>query len=263
MMNMRGVSFKVAVLTGSLGIATALAFVLHTSDTPEQIVTTGASQWHHVTLKDGTGMHVDARSRIEVEYTDDARIVYVQAGSAVFDVAKDSLRPFIVRTHLVDATAVGTRFGVSIDPGVTTTVAEGIVKVTIRGQRTAGAAIMLHAGDELRVPDGGVAMPTQSKVNAERKLEWATGWLVFEGQTIGEIVNQLNRRNAVQIEIDQPEIAGRRMPGFQRFRVDSPAALARYIAATCDLTLTEEQSGAVLRLHAAKDPGRVTSSRSD
>ena len=245
---MHAFSFKLTAGAVSLILAAALYLVLQNYIGSKHVITTGASQQHHTTLADGTVVHVDARSKVKVEYSDEARIVYVDKGGAVFDVAKDSKRPFIARTYLVDATAVGTRFGISIDPGVTTTVSEGIVKVTARGQQGMGTGIMLKAGEELRVPDGPGGEPTQTRVNAERKLEWTTGWLVFDGATIGEIINELNRRNAVQIAIEQPEVAARPMHGFQRFRVDSSAAFARYVAETNGLTLVEERSGSVLRL---------------
>lgn len=255
MINKRARSFKLAAFAGSLIFAGALFLVFQHSMEPGHLITTGASQWHHTTLTDGTALHVDARSSVKVEYMDAARIVYVDQGSAVFDVAKDPKRPFIARTYLIDAAAVGTRFGVSIDSGVTTTVSEGIVKVTTRGQHGRGPGIMLKAGEELRVPDGRPAEPTPIKVDAERRLEWSTGWLVFEGATIGEVIEELNRRNAVQIEIEPPEIAARPLRGFLRFRVDSSAAFARYIAATSDLALIEDRSGSVLRLRPKEDPG--------
>lgn len=253
-MNKRAFSFTLAAVGLSI-VAAVLTFDVQDYLEPGQVITTGASQWHHTTLTDGTALHVDARSKVKVDYTDEARMVYVEHGSAVFDVAKDPKRPFIARTHLVDATAVGTRFGVSIDPGVTTTVSEGLVKVTTRGQRDSGPGILLKAGEELRVPEGRLGEPSHVKVNAERKLEWATGWLVFEGETIGEVIHALNRRNAVQIELEQADIAARPMRGFLRFRVDSSAAFARYIAETNDLTLVEDRSGSVLRLRPKGDRG--------
>lgn len=251
----RAFSFRLALCVLSLLLAVVLWFVLRDSVGDEHVIATSAGQWHHTTLIDGTALHIDARSRVKIEYTEHARIVHVDQGSAVFDVAKDPRRPFIARTPLIDATAVGTRFGVSIDPGVTITVSEGIVKVTARGQPGTGTGIALKAGEELRVPEGSAVEPTPAKVNAERKLEWATGWLVFEHQTIGEIVGELNRRNTVQIEIDSPDIAARPLRGFLRFRVDSSASFARYIAEANGLDLIEDGSGSVLHL-SAKDGGR-------
>lgn len=249
MINKRAFSYTLTAIRVSLIVAATLSFVAQDSiPQPEHVITTLASQWHHTKLADGTAVHVDARSTVKVEYTDDTRIVSVDRGSAVFEVAKDPRRPFIARTQLIDATAVGTRFGVSIDPGVTITVSEGAVKVTARGQRGTGTGIVLNAGEQLRVPDGGSTAPTQVKVNAERKLDWANGWLTFEGETVGEVMNEFNRRNVVQIDLDQPELAARPMHGFFRFRVDSSAAFARYLAETNDLALIEDRSGSVLRL---------------
>lgn len=253
MINKRALSLKLAAAAVSVMVAVTLFLALRDSVTGGHVISTGASQWHHTTLTDGTALHLDAHSRVRIEYTDEARMVNVDQGSAVFEVAKDSRRPFIARTALIDAAAVGTRFGVSIGPGVTTTVSEGIVKVTTRGQQGAGTGILLKAGEELRIPDNSGQEPTHMKVNAERRIEWATGWLVFEGTTIGEIVNELNRRNIVQIEIEHPEVAAHPMRGLHRFRVDSSAAFARYIAETNDLTLIEDRSGSVLRLRTKAD----------
>ena len=75
--NKRTISFRLSALAASLFVGVALAFVAHDYIEPEQVVTTGASQWHHMTLPDGTAVHVDARSRVEVEYTENDRIVHV------------------------------------------------------------------------------------------------------------------------------------------------------------------------------------------
>lgn len=246
-MNKRAVLLTSTTL-GLFIFAAALSFVLRGGQEPSQVITTGASEWRHTNLTDGTTLHVDARSEVEIDYTEETRMVYVKRGSAVFDVAKDAKRPFVARTQLVDATAVGTRFGISIDPGVTTTVSEGVVKVTTRGQKDVGPGIVLKAGEEFRVLASRASEQSHHKVDAERKLEWATGWLAFDGETIGEVVEAFNRRNAVQIEIEQADLAARPMRGFMRFRVDSSAALARYIAETNDLSVIEDRSGSILRL---------------
>lgn len=248
MINNRAFSYTLTAVRVSLILAGTLSFVAQDSIQRGHVITTLASQWHHTKLSDGTAVHVDARSTVKVEYTEAARIVSVDRGSAVFEVAKDPRRPFIARTQLVDATALGTRFGVSIDPGVTVTVSEGVVKVTARGQPRTAAGIVLKAGEQLRVPDAGSGAPTQTKVNAERRLDWANGWLAFEGETVGEIINEFNRRNLAQIEIEQPGLEARPMRGLYRFRVDSSAAFARYLADTNDLALIEDRSGSVLRL---------------
>ena len=212
----------------------------------EQIVATGPSQWHQMTLPDGTAVHVDARSRVEVAYTDDERIVHIHEGSAVFDVVKDPARPFIARTHLVDAMAVGTRFGVTIDPGVTTTVSEGVVKVTGRG-KTDGKAVMLKAGEELRVSDSTLTAPHFAHVDADRKLQWTNGLLILGGMTVSEGVEQLNRRNRTQIVVDSPAL-GAKVVEFASVNVDSPERYARIVAAEPGVRMILDKENGVIRL---------------
>jgi transmembrane sensor len=213
---------------------------------PEQVVTTDASQWHHMTLPDGTAVHVDARSKVEVAYGDAERLVHVYQGAAVFDVAKDSKRPFIARTPLIDAVAVGTRFGISIDPGVTTTVSEGVVRVTGRGKPD-GKAVTLKAGEELRVSNGTLVAPHFAHVDAERELQWANGYLILSGMTIAEGAEELNRRNRTQIVIDSPTL-GARVVEYVRVRVDAPESYARIIADNPGVTMRLDKQNGVIRL---------------
>lgn len=244
--NKRNLTFKLAAFAATLFFGVALAFVAQDYMQSEQVVTTGASQWHHMTLPDGTTVHVDARSKVEVAYTDAERIVHVYEGSAVFDVAKDPQRPFIARTHLIDATAVGTRYGVSIDPGVTTTVSEGVVRVTGRG-KTDGKAVMLKAGEELRVSDGSLTSPHFAHVDAERKLQWSNGLLVLGGLTVSEGIEELNRRNRVQIVVDSP-VLGAKVLELASVKVDSPETYARLVAAEPGVHLTLDKERGVIRL---------------
>jgi ferric-dicitrate binding protein FerR (iron transport regulator) len=244
--NKRTLTFKLAAFAASLFVGVALAFVAQDYMQSEQVVTTGASQWHHMTLPDGTAVHVDARSKVEVAYTDEERIVHVYQGSAVFEVAKDPKRPFIARTHLIDAMAVGTRFGVSIDPGVTTTVSEGVVKVTGRG-KSDGKAVTLHAGEELRVSDDSLTAPHFAHVDAERKLQWTNGLLVLDGMTVSEGAEQLNRRNRTQIIVDSPAL-GDKVVEFASVKIDSPESFAGVVARAPGVTMILDKENGVIRL---------------
>jgi ferric-dicitrate binding protein FerR (iron transport regulator) len=212
-------------------------------------VTTTASQWQHMALEDGSTVYLDARTRLKIEFTRERRFVHLYEGQAVFEVAKDPTRPFTVSTHIVDVTAVGTRFEVAINPGVTTTVSEGVVKVTPHGNLDDVATMkMLYAGEALHVFNGnsgrqerlfggggGIADLSRVeavKVDAERRLEWANGWLLLQGgEPIGDIVAQFNRRNALQIKLDDNRIATKPLKGnYYRLRVDSPESFVRVLS---------------------------------
>lgn len=242
--------WRIAAVVAAVTLAFLLTFVLQTQTVTEDKVKTGASQWQDMALADGSMIHVDALTELTVDFSAGQRVVHLHAGQAVFEVAKDPNRPFIVSTDVVDAIAVGTRFSVSLDPGVTTTVSEGIVKVTPHGKRDDGSAVMLKAGDKLHVSDSGLtkqAFANVARVNAERELEWANGWLVFEGETVAEAVEEFNRRNLVQIKLENPAIAARRL-GYFRFQVGAPDAFAKMLVSQYRLDLKIDSSSNVLQL---------------
>ncbi|HEY5756320.1 MAG TPA: FecR domain-containing protein [Steroidobacter sp.] len=251
----------IAVLAVVLGFG--FAFL---KDPANRTVTTAASEWQHMSLDDGSTVYLDARTHLKIEFSAERRLIHLYDGQAVFEVAKDAKRPFTVRTHIVDVTAVGTRFGVTINPGVTTTVSEGVVKVTPHGKiNDADAAKLLYAGQELRIFNansgreerlfgggGGIVDLDEVevvKVDAERKLDWANGWLTFQGgETIRDIIAQFNRRNTLQIRIDDDGIADKRLKaGYYRFRVDSPESFVKVLESQEGIAVIRDRRN-VLRL---------------
>ena len=86
-----------------------------------------------IVLPDGSRMSLDARSRVAVHYSDDARSIQLLEGRANFEVAKDVTRPLRVKAGPRTVTAVGTVFTVERETqGVVVTLFEGIVAVTTR-----------------------------------------------------------------------------------------------------------------------------------
>jgi transmembrane sensor len=73
---------------------------------------------------------LNARSRLRVEFTNGERRVELFEGQALFQVAKDKNRPFIVASDAATVRAVGTQFDVNRKAsGTTVTVLEGRVAV--------------------------------------------------------------------------------------------------------------------------------------
>jgi transmembrane sensor len=83
-----------------------------------------------LTLADGSTVDLNARSSIRIEFSNAERRVELLQGQALFQVAKDKHRPFIVRTADTSVRAVGTQFDVyRKSSGTTVTVLEGVVAV--------------------------------------------------------------------------------------------------------------------------------------
>ena len=96
---------------------------LYTTDTAEQ---------RTVTLEDGSRIELNARSRLRVTYSKSSRTVELYDGQALFQVAKDASRPFLVKSGEATVRAVGTQFDVHRkDDNTTVTVLEGRVAVYV------------------------------------------------------------------------------------------------------------------------------------
>jgi len=91
---------------------------------------TDIGEHRSIALSDGSTVDLNARSRLRVEFTAGERLVELFEGQALFQVAKDKSRPFIVKSGEATVRAVGTQFDVDRKAtGTTVTVIEGRVVV--------------------------------------------------------------------------------------------------------------------------------------
>jgi transmembrane sensor len=105
------------------------------------LYTTDIGERRSIMLADGSTVDLNARSRLRIEFSGTERRVELLNGQALFQVAKDPRRPFIVRSGEAFVRAVGTQFDVYLkDSGTTVTVLEGRVAVYSSARREAPAA---------------------------------------------------------------------------------------------------------------------------
>lgn len=140
-------------------------------------------------LGDGSVVRLDTDSRVRVRFDGRRRLVELDQGRALFEVAHDAARPFVVRADGTEVRAVGTVFDVSrLGAGVTVSMVEGVVEVSDdRGgegpQRVAaGQQIQLKASQRRIVP-----------INPAVETSWTQRRLVFRAIPLSEAVAQVNR----------------------------------------------------------------------
>jgi transmembrane sensor len=98
--------------------------------TQRNVYTTGIGEQRSLTLEDASFVELNSKSRVRVNYSAKERTVELLAGQALFKVAKNPARPFIVRTGDTSVRAVGTQFDVyRKSSGIVVTVIEGKVAV--------------------------------------------------------------------------------------------------------------------------------------
>lgn len=185
-------------------------------------------------FKDGSSAHLNTNSMVETEFTNTTRIVRLLRGEALFDVAHDPSRPFIVYAGNRAVQALGTRFVVRLDSdNIRVTVTEGEVQLskrqTANQQQQAQEVILLSKGEEVEVNDKTTtSKPKRVKEEAlKRKLSWINGQLVFDNERLEVVIKEVSRYVSSKIIIDDPELRDIRISG--RFAIGDTDALLEAI----------------------------------
>jgi len=122
----RAVAWSMAAM---LLVATGLAAIL-LIQSRGQTIQTDRGERREVSLADGSVVQVDPETRLRVKYEERARRVFLERGRALFHVAKNTARPFLVEANNTTVRAVGTAFAVERQhESIVVTVAEGKVAV--------------------------------------------------------------------------------------------------------------------------------------
>ncbi len=191
---------------------------------------TGVGERSTVGLPDGSTLVLNTATRVEVDYSRDARYLRLTGGQALFEVVKDVTRPFVVTAGNRRIVALGTAFDVRMDAttGVQVTLIEGRVSVDEVTAPSPGAATAappvsheLEPGEQLIARDNAAVVVTGTDV--ERVVSWREGQLVFRDDPLGAAVEEVNRYSTTQVFIDDdPRLHDLRVSGvFRAGRSDS------------------------------------------
>jgi transmembrane sensor len=215
-------------------------------------ISTSAGEWTQEMLADGSILRIGPNTQLHWSFDEGRRLIELSRGEAVFEVAKDPRRPFVVSTEVGDVRAIGTEFGVSLMNVSTAvvTVAHGKVAVSRPGNglmiiEDKSVAVAELVADQ-QIVMSAVGSHQVEKVDASRELQWATGYYEFRGETVGQAVEQFNRRNKLQVVMADPGIAEIAMP-FTTVKLDDPATFAVMLAARPDVQVAYESAN-VIRL---------------
>lgn len=235
---------------------------------------TAVGEQLNVKLPDGTLMLLNTKSHVQLGFNNRQRLVYLTAGEALFEAARNPVRPFIVVTPSARIRAVGTRFNVSAYPepvvtgrsGTTVSVLEGIVQVAPETLVSAGSeaehmVLSFHSAIPATIPPdqaqeqqliaGEQASISNSVVirsatpNVADAVAWRDRVLVFQGTSIRDIAAEYNRYNTAKIVVDDAEIQSLQMSGT--YSADRPQNLVRYLEEVFPVTVVREGENWVIR----------------
>lgn len=195
----------------------------HLPPAPETMhLSTPVNEQREQQLADGSHVEVAASTQLDVTLKHNHRLVNLQRGAAYFTVAPDRARPFEVRIDSASVIAVGTQFNIDrFREGVDITVYEGAVEVR---DQLDGRPRLLRAGERVRISSRGGMSATQA-IDIHQIVDWRSGWIEVEDESLGYLIDYLNRYSNQPIVLSDDLLAQDRVAG--RFRVsDSETTLA-------------------------------------
>jgi transmembrane sensor len=192
-----------------------------------------------VTLEDGTRVYLDVASGIAVNYSGARRGVTLIQGRALFDVAHDKQRPFVVAAGTDRVTALGTVFQVDRQTAeIVVTLAQGAVTVDTQGSPT--APVQLAPGEELRMPTDQTHW-IKRPVDALSATSWSLGKHIFREQPLEDVVREINRYANTKVHLADPALGLLAVTG--EFATGDSAAIVEALTAALPLRTAMVRNG--------------------
>jgi transmembrane sensor len=258
-------------LTGLATAATVVLAILISpilQDSPDRYQTDKAER-REITLADGSRLHLNSTSVVEVRFDAEVRQLTLEEGEGVFDVEHDSNRPFVVIVGNTKIIALGTRFSVHhIDKqDIEVTVLDGRVAVVPIEEPVERAVVqfsnevsslqapsliagldslILEADQQARVSVDGQFLSLQ-KVSAASEAAWIEGRLVFDKTPLREVVTELSRYIPGQIRV-APSVPDYPVTGIIHIR--SSETMLELLSQVVPVTAVR-QSASLTILHAS------------
>lgn len=222
-------------------------------------IETGVGEQRYLTLEDGSRVTLNTATRIVVHFDEAQRGVELDYGEALFEVAKNPSRPFVVIADNKRVRALGTSFLVRRESSaVAVTLVEGNVSVstgstseppptaaseTHEQNRSAEAgALTMSPGQRLTFSDG--AAPTLDRPQIENVTAWQRGQVIFDHTPLPHAIREMNRYSAMVIELGDTNLATLAVTGV--FRVGDTEDFARAVAEAYGLHIAESPKRLVL-----------------
>ncbi|HEX4712526.1 FecR family protein [Phenylobacterium sp.] len=211
----RSLFHRLAALLGHRGVigglvaAAILAAVAVSWRMTTQDYQTGVGEQRLVSLRDGSRVRLNTASDVRVRFTSGERRLSLVRGEALFEVAHDAARPFVVDAGAARIRAIGTKFDVRRDADtVSVALVQGVVRVT---QPASPAAWTLAPNQKLTLR--GAAPAAIAAVDTSQLTSWTTGRLVFRQTSLAAAVQEVNRYSAKKITLESPALAATRISG--------------------------------------------------
>jgi transmembrane sensor len=189
-------------LAGACLLLIGALFFLRAPEPEYYQAQTGIGEQRELRLSDDSLLTLNTDSEVLVELQPQKRVAYLLRGEVFFTVSHDQNRPFDVITNEGVVRVLGTRFAVrATGTDAIVTVLEGKVGLSQNPpEEEFTPSVTLTADQQINLRDA-VPGSTAQKIDAAAALSWRDRQLVYRGQTLQRVVEDLNRYFPVRIEL--------------------------------------------------------------
>jgi transmembrane sensor len=196
-----------------------------------------------VSLPDGSSVTLNTASRLRVAYSKTERRLILEAGQALFRVAKGRTRPFVVQALDRVVTAHGTTFDVRIAPDrkVRVALVEGSVSV---------ARVSAPKADPTELEPSQILVASNETVSVSRDPEidkevaWRDGLIIFEDDSLAEATAEVNRYVKAPIVLQDERLRQIRVSGA--FRTGETGAFVEALQMSFPVRVVERTSDRIV-----------------
>lgn len=170
-----------------------------------------AGERYTVKFSDGTTVTINSNTtlRYPTSFPADGERVVELNGEAYFEVAHDSLRPFIVHSAQAYTRVLGTQFNIRARQQLLTeiTLVEGSVAVKLPAESWDNA-VRLSPNESCTVRNGEM---TVQQVDVMKYTAWRDGYSYYDNQTVMEILNDIASQHSMSVICGDQPVFGRRI----------------------------------------------------
>ena len=153
-----------------------------------------------ITLPDGSRVWLNSGARIEypVVFKKNLRSVKL-SGEALFDVSRDTRRPFVVETFACKVEVLGTRFNVNADERhdvFSTALMRGSVRVSSLADPQQQVVLKPH--EKVQLSGGQLSLRTSDDPN---EYLWAEGLISVSGRSFADILHRFEHCYGVRFDV--------------------------------------------------------------
>ncbi|PYB85117.1 MULTISPECIES: FecR domain-containing protein [Pseudomonas] len=185
-------------------------------------------------LPDGSQLHVNAQTRLRLDFSAEQRLIQLEHGQLYIEVAPDKERPLFVDAGSGRVRVVGTGFDVRRgDRELVVTVAHGQVAFDTPGERQPPLLLGARQGATYDLARGTL---TRRELGEQQVADWREGHVSFRNRELASLIDELGLYRQQPVVLADPTLGRYKVSG--NLDVHDPDALLNALPALLPVKTT-------------------------